>query len=481
MVILFVEGQEYPKFAWGETRNDLMNPIQDTLLTSQLLTLIKPMGKDVPIRLGEIIEAQVVDLFPSGGLTLKVKDGYFPARTDLVLAQNDTIFLKVLGFGGSGKELTLQLLSTKTGSKEIETEAKPSVTVDQEKIENLIKEAANLISKLKGQGAEEVYNLESILPKRSLEIGRLNVVLKDLFEAIPANSQLLSKEVRTQIQQVLQASLKGLGQDVQERMIQLLKQLPEEMNGLLLAQNLKDEWLVSMEGLLGGQLKTALENSGVVLEAKLRALVESNADGKPMAFSDISKIQKDFKAVLLQLKEVFQQTKDQDLPAGFFQRLLTGVEKGRGEETRPFQKILGGVDTLLKDVETFQLLSKLSDSFCTFLPIQWEALKRGELVFKRRRQESGGASYSCGIHLDLEKLGPVSAFIFMHLRTFFVTFKVEHSELKAMIQSHFAELQENFSRQGMNLKNISLLGRADPVVDPFERIESEETIINIRI
>ena len=76
--------------------------IPESPLSGQIITLLKPVGKEIPLRLGEIIEGQVVDIFPYGGLTLKVKGGYLPARTNLNFEKQETLFLKVLGQSGEG-------------------------------------------------------------------------------------------------------------------------------------------------------------------------------------------------------------------------------------------------------------------------------------------------------------------------------------------------------------------------------------------
>ena len=50
-----------------------------------------------------------------------------------------------------------------------------------------------------------------------------------------------------------------------------------------------------------------------------------------------------------------------------------------------------------------------------------------------------------------------------------------------MIHSHLQELRETFSRKGLNLKGIKILEKNDIQPDLLERMESEETIISIRI
>jgi len=229
-----------------------------------------------------------------------------------------------------------------------------------------------------------------------------------------------------------------------------------------------------MDGLISSQLKAALENSGVVLEAKLKALVEAHP-------SDGTKINKDLKAILLQLKEALGQAEEGRSPTGLTPR-MTGFgnhEKGEGFQIEP--KILSEVDSLLKDLTTFQLLSKVSDSFWTFLPVQWKELSNGDLIFKRRTAPNGDVSYSCGIHLDLGEMGRVSVFIMFQFKDFHLTFKMDHPGLKAQVDSHLKELKENFKSAGLTVRNISMIDDFEKIPDPFEHPDSGETIISIRI
>jgi len=452
--------------------------IPESPLSGQIITLLKPVGKEIPLRLGEIIEGQVVDIFPYGGLTLKVKGGYLPARTNLNFEKQETLFLKVLGQSGEGGELAFQFLNSKTGPEGRQSQAKTSLGFDLEKIEDLTKKLSDLILKNNGPGIEEGKDPGSILVPRSLDVQKIRGLLEGLLKALPSNIQSLSRGLRNQIQQLLQFSLKGSGQDIQTKIAQLPTQLPEGLNIPDLVQGLKGAQLFFGERFNAEQLKTALENSGVVLESKLRAFVNSN-DNDVLILNN-AKIKNDIKSILLQLKAMLEQKGEPQNSPGLIGKILGGLEKTLGKEVGPFQKTQGRIETLLKDVETYQLLSKISDSFYSFLPVCWAELKRGELVFKRR-QQSRGTSYSCAIHLDLEKLGPISVFIFMQDRDFFMTFQVDQLDLKAMIQTHLEELRKNFSREGLNLKNISLLGRSENLPDPFDFVESEETIISIRV
>lgn len=449
--------------------------IQESPLTGQIINLLKPMGKEISFRMGEIIEGQVADIFPSGGLTIKVKGGYLPVRSELNFEKSEIIFLKVVGQGKKNGELILQLVNNKTLSREEELLTYTSSNTRMDRMEDLVRKARELISKLTGSGVES----GKLPASQSPEIGKLRMVLVELLNSLPTNLQSLPKGLRTQLQNLLQFPTEGLFLDSQGKIRQLIKELTPEVEYSLSVNNLKNI-LIPMEKLDFRSLKNALENSGVLLEAKLRAMVKSNHQEEQASPPENSKIVNDLKAIILQLRENIEGKREQDLPAGFLQK---SVEPGarRGEKEFPFhQKTLADIDNLKRDVETFQLFSKTSDSFHTFLPIGWDELRRGELVLKRR-QQSKGMSYSCGIHLDLERLGPVSVFLYMQSRDFFVTFKTDHPELKAMIHSHLQELQESFSRERLNLKSIKVMEKSDPQAGLLGRMEAEETIINIRV
>ena len=109
-------------------------------------------------------------------------------------------------------------------------------------------------------------------------------------------------------------------------------------------------------------------------------MVKNDHQGEPDALTENSKIGNDLKAIILQLKENIQGKRELDSSAGFLQKFLERGAKSGERESLFSEKVLGVIDNLVKDVETLQLLSKLSDSFRTFLPIQWDELKRGELV-----------------------------------------------------------------------------------------------------
>jgi hypothetical protein len=445
--------------------------IQESPLTGQILTLIKPMGKEIPFRIGEIIEGQIVDIFPSGGLTIKVKGGFLPVRTDLNFEKNETLFLKVLGVGRKNEEVVLQLLEKNIRSGEGDLGTGTNV----ERGNDSTRKSLDLILKLISQGVDSRKEPAG----QSWDIGKLRVIQGELLKSLPANLQSIPKGIKIQLQDALQASLQELVPEIRDRIFNIIKQLTGEIQESFLVENLKDI-LIPMEGLDSQNLKNALDNSGVYLEAKLRAMARDEVAGESKSIYSDSKLHNDLKAIILQLKGNIQGKIEPDSPALFFQRIMERAAKIGKTDPPLSRKFLGTLDSLVKDVETFQFISKISDSFHTFLPILWDGLKGGELIFKRRQHQKV-TSFSCSIHLELEKLGPVSVFLFLRSGDFYVNFKTDHSRLRSTIRSQLDELKESFIREGLNLKEVTIRELEDIPLDPWVPIESEETIVSIRI
>ncbi len=445
--------------------------IQESPVSGQITNLVKPVGKEIPFRMGEIIEGQIIDIFPSGGLTIKVKGGYLPVRTDLNFRKNETLFLRVIGQERKNGELVLQLINTKIRSSQEDLRTGKV----KENDESPAWKASDLVMKL----ISTVADSRKAATGQPLEIDKLRVVLGELLKSLPLDMKAIPQGLRIQLQRVLQASLPGLVPDVQVRILQLIEELTGEVKHSLLKESLAGI-LIPMEELDSGRFKNGLDNSGVLLESKLRAMSNNSFDREADSLFEKSKLNNDLKAILLQLKETVNDNKEPDSGVGFFQRIREQIAI-TGEKELPLSpKALGTIDILMKEVETFQLISKISDSFHTFLPILWNDLNRGEVVLKRKQQPKG-ISYSCLIHLDLKKLGPISVLLFMQSRNFSVNFKTDHPALNKAIGSHLEELKESFSREGFILKSVAILEKGDTPPDILESMDSEETLINIRI
>jgi len=190
-------------------------------------------------------------------------------------------------------------------------------------------------------------------------------------------------------------------------------------------------------------------------------------------------LQTDLKARLLQMKQVFLD-QEKRLTNNLFP-FQSATSKEVGEKKEVLARMLPTIDGLLQDIETFQLLSKLTNSFYTFLPVIWKGLKDADIAFKKSRSGPEGKSYYCLMNLDFEKLGKMTVVAMMQSRDFFVSFKTDNTVFRSLLNDNVHELQKMFQEQGLNLKVVNFLGTQENHLMPFERLESFENIINIKI
>ncbi len=188
----------------------------------------------------------------------------------------------------------------------------------------------------------------------------------------------------------------------------------------------------------------------------------------------------DLKHALLQLKRTLTKIDADGMPVhsppGTGESSESADRAGAARE-----KMLESINGLLRDIEGFQVLSKATDSFCTFLPIVWKELKEGRIAFKRGRAGGKGPSYYCMVNLDFDRIGRLDTMILMQGRDYSVSFKCGNAEFRSILNSRSGELQSIFRRNGMNLGSVSVLGAEDTSLQHFERLESLEGLVNIRI
>jgi hypothetical protein len=154
---------------------------------------------------------------------------------------------------------------------------------------------------------------------------------------------------------------------------------------------------------------------------------------------------------------------------------------GAGETRGGVDRLLPMVDGLLGDIETLQLLSKLTSSFYTFLPLLWKGLREGDIAFKRGRGGQAGQGHYCVMNLDFESLGQVTIVAMMQGGDFFLSFKTDHEGLRSALDGGVEELQAMFRSEGLNLRGVNFFNLDDPRLAPFEHLESFESVLNLKI
>lgn len=465
-----------------------------TGLGNIFLTIEKPAGKAISLKLGEIVKAEVIDILPSGGVTLKVKGDFITAKTEVPLEKSAVAFFKVTDLPAEGKDLKLQFMGYTPESANEQKMTLPYFNLKESPIPKLIQELTNSLSGIKNSAVsgKEADSLTS----------KLQNINSEILKALPSDINSLPKEVRMQLQNLLKASLKITGQSIQARLDNFISQLPEGIKNHPLVQNLTKDLTVSIEKLLQTPIKGVLQDTGVALETKLKAIVEmfqqmeysgslkveagsqeevtilpqgkdavAHEPKQPQLQHDITAIKKDLKAGLLQLKQLIMEEGKETIKT-FSGHDLTAAQK---------ESAVRVIDGLIKDIETFQVLSKTTDSFYTFLPINWQELKDAEVSFKRGRSDAKGISYSCRINLDLERFGKLSVMVIMYNKEFLVSFRAENPAFQAILNNNAKELQDSFIARGLNLKAVNVLDSNDTSLEQFERLESFENQVNIKV
>ncbi len=459
-----------------------------TGLDNTFISIEKPTGKAISLKSGEIVKAEVMDILPTGGVTLKVKGDFITAKTDIPLEKGSLAFFKVTDLPVEGKDLKLQFMGYTPESAKDHEMTLSSFNIKESPIPKLIQELTNSLTDIKKGIASGGGNADA-------NIVKLQNINSEILKALPTDINSLPKEIRTQLQNLLQASLKTAGEGIQTRLEGFIKQLPEGIKNHPLVQNLTKDLTVSIEKLLQTPMKGVLQDTGVALEAKLKAIVEMfqqmkysenlkeeatilpqgkdtvTHEQKQSLQHDMTAIKKDLKAGLLQLKQLIME-EGKETVKGFSTADLTPTQR---------EIAVRVIDGLIKDIETFQVLSKTTDSFYTFLPINWQELKDGEVSFKRGRSDAKGISYSCRINLDLERFGKLSVMVMIYNKEFLVSFRAENPAFQAILSNNVNVLQDAFIARGLNLKAVNVLDSNDTSMEQFERLESLENQVNIKV
>ena len=541
-----------------------MNGFRITVSQPSVVNIEQAHGETLSLKAGAVIKAKVLGSPGPGTLTLSIGDVVLTANTKVPLAKNALVYFKVLesNSGESGQEVRLQFAGYQSQP------AKPSSEISSDE---LFEKAARLAA-----GAEDA---SEDFPD----------VVKQLLKALPRDISLLSRQDRIQLLDLLKSSLQLAGRNIQDNINVILQNLKDTSAAGTETTRVLNGLLVQMQKLSHSALKDAMENSGVLLETKLKLDSEDSrttASGlnagantkstsahrsgntetsdnfdqdeltcfhdsdfsqdvsrKPSPTAFLPKLaeklarltgsplsnpiqlgsqtggtqnqapfeevrytppkttaentgqqrptattqqqiestqtyQKDLKALLAGLRQMLQQESfdhnnklERDL----------ALTKGDVSQKIFHQELLNAVDGVLRDIETFQLLSKMTDSFYTFLPVIWDELKDGDIAFKRTRSRGTRDSFYCLVNLNLKGFGGLMIMVLMQQKEFFVSFKTDNSPLQSLIASHLDELQQMFEESDIRLKSVNVLNSDDRSLDRFENFDDFDNIISIKI
>ncbi|HET6516095.1 MAG TPA: flagellar hook-length control protein FliK [Thermodesulfovibrionales bacterium] len=373
-----------------------------------ILTLVKPTGRTLSFVIGDTLKADVLNMVKDGTVSLRIGREIISAKSEIPLTKGDMVLLKVLGFEG---DLKLQFLGVE--SKSISQNIEPQKSLPQD-----------------GQSA---------IP------ARIFTMLSGLSDA-----ELSGRDVRL--------------------LTEIFRSLPEKVRSDFPELKLLEDTLPEIEGLNNQLLKTSVENSGILFETKLKLAALSASDGEtispeqtemseevrteepgtladsPLEGKDGSSrdkgITEDLKGLLLRTREIIRD------PEVIGSLKMLGIKPEQAAQV---------IDRIAKNIEVFQLTSKMNDMLYTFLPLSWHELRDGEVIFKKSKNtDNKSNTYYCTVNLDLERAGKISISVTLYNNSFYVSFKVDNEKTCSLLQSHTVLLEKRFADAGMSLKAVNL-------------------------
>lgn len=373
----------------------------------------------IKLMIGEILTAEIMDIFPTGTIQVKINNRIINAQPqrDLPLNKGDTVMVKVEKPLEDGT-IPLRVLSN--------TEAK--------EVKQAIIEAEGEISDKIFKAIETLFSnnptalKESKQPQRDILQLMLSLPTENLSET--QKTSLLQKIIN------LIFSNKGIGENIQE-LIKILESNNFSKEQISLLKNLI---ITSNEEFTHETLKQTLLNTGVSYEARIKQLFHEP--------SKIEHIKEDLKVILNNI-------------------LKEAKEIGKEE-------VILKTERILQQIEGYQLLSKTYHSFFTFLPILWNKIEGGTFAFKSLKRQ-GKEYYSVLININFKESSLLSFIVTMINKNFYINFSGD-KEVLNLIKTHESALREQFIQRGMSLNGVKYLNKFEELLKIWDIKEGQVNI-----
>lgn len=232
------------------------------------------------------------------------------------------------------------------------------------------------------------------------------------------------------------------GTEGMAKLVEMLSKLPESLRQILPEIDIISRFLLQIDNVSGKTMKDLVQNGGVFFETKLRILALGlEAEGAAADIEARRIIANDLKASLLRLKDAF-------LAPAVLERLRSSVSP---------DELIGALNTVLHNIEFYQLQSKLTDSLQLFLPLVWQQLKDGEIIIREYDSGNPGErSYACTGNLDLDRTGKVRVVLVYQTGCVHVTFAAEDSGFSRLLQDGADVLEQQFRSSGLRLRHVTV-------------------------
>ncbi len=255
-------------------------------------------------------------------------------------------------------------------------------------------------------------------------------VLNNRSMGLKTLTEYLPKKILEMMSELSYSRIKSSDFRIMKEMFQ---SLPEKIKGFFPEFKVFERLMPGIEQLNNVLLERSIVESGILFESRLKLTILQELK---KSANDIL----DQKELLIKIRELLKNDKAINVLKN------SGVKYGDLVET---------VERFIKNIEFFQLTSRINDILYTFLPVSWHELNDGELLFRRKLNDESD-SYTCDVNLDLETLGKLSISITTFDGNFYISFNTERSDIKTLIEAEKGFLEKRFIDSGLILKSINI-------------------------
>ena len=121
---------------------------------------------------------------------------------------------------------------------------------------------------------------------------------------------------------------------------------------------------------------------------------------------------------------------------------------------------------MLRFIDLFQVVSRLTDGLFTFLPVIWRDLEDGKIYIKEKSKD-GKKGFLCILDLKFSDIGDVQISLFLYNRDLLISIYIENQKFRKYINDDINELKEILS---FSFNNIFIKFKNSRKKD-FENIE----------
>lgn len=239
--------------------------------------------------------------------------------------------------------------------------------------------------------------------------------------------------------------------------LDMLRNLPPQVRAALPGIARLEGFFPAIEDLDSGTLRRAFEGSGILLERALGAIAEGGKQG-----GDALQLgETDLKGLLLLLR------------GRLGDRAVVEAMRSSGLNPADITETLEG---LVKNIELFQISSRMNETLSTFLPVCWDELRDGDISFRREGEGGDSDKFTCTLHLDLDPIGMLGISVSLFEGAIYVSFAAERAETASLLQTAQGQLEERLSDAGLHLRAVNVTRR-----DTDEIRHAGASTVNVRI